>query len=119
MVDVFIGKTSDDICPVAAMVTYLARRGGEEGPLFRLNNGRALTRECFVGMLRDCLRKARVEQNKYAGHSFRIGAATTATQQGIRMIKMLGRWKNEAYQAYIQTPREKLAAISGMISHSC
>ncbi len=27
-------------------------------------------------------------------------------------IKMLGRWKNDAYQLYIKTPRHHLAAIS-------
>jgi len=31
---VFIGKTSDDLCPVAALFSYLYIRGAKAGPLF-------------------------------------------------------------------------------------
>ena len=50
----------------------------------------------------------------YSGHSFRIGAATTAARQGEAetTIKMLDRWKSSAYQLYIKTPWQQLAAIS-------
>ena len=50
----------------------------------------------------------------YAGHSFRSGAATTVAKQGLddATIKMLGRWKSNAYQLHIKTPRQQLAAIS-------
>ena len=59
-----------------------------------------------------------VDSRQYSGHSFRSGAATTAAQQGVEdaTIKMLGRWKSGAYQQYIQTPREQLAAISKKLS---
>ncbi len=44
----------------------------------------------------------------YAGHSFRIGAATTAATQGLQdsLIKTLGRWESAAYTLYIRTPPE-------------
>ena len=44
-VDVFVGKTGNDLCPVTAMVNYLARRGSRDGALFAYQNGRFLTRE--------------------------------------------------------------------------
>ena len=42
---------------------------------------------------------AEKDSHKYAGHSYRIGAATTASLCGIQdsTIKMLGRWQSSAY----------------------
>ena len=60
------------------------------------------------------LQNAGISPAGYSGHSFRIGAATTAAQAGLEdsVVKTLGRWESAAYQQYIQTPRETLAAFS-------
>ena len=49
--------------------------------------------------MREALRQAGVDASKFAGHSFRRGAATTALEKVISdaTIKMLGRWRSEAY----------------------
>lgn len=44
-VTIFIGKTGDDICAVAAISAYLAVRGAESGPFFRFSSGEPLTKE--------------------------------------------------------------------------
>ena len=42
-VKVFIGRTNNELCPVAAMLAYLAVRGFDRGPLFRSEDGQPLT----------------------------------------------------------------------------
>ena len=89
----FIGKAHSDLCPVAAMLAYLVSRGSLPGPLFVLKNGRFLTRPLFVAAMRQALQSAGVDCLKYAGHSFRIGAATMAASRGMEdsITKTLGR----------------------------
>ena len=66
------------------------------GPLFVFGDGRPLTRQRFVG--------------SYAGHSFRIGAVTTAAARGLEdsTIQTLDRWKSLAYLEYIRIPRQAI-----------
>jgi len=98
-VDIFLGRTGDDICPISAMLAYVAVRGDEPGPLFRFANGKPLTRDRLVTAVRVALSAAGRSEGHYAGHSFRVGAATTAAQCGIpdSAIQTLGRWKSAAY----------------------
>ena len=91
-IKLFIGATNSDLCPVAAMLGYLVERGSPPGPLFLFENGQVLTRVRFVSALRSALRECGIDPSLYAGHSFRIGAATTAALRGLHdsLIKTLG-----------------------------
>ena len=62
-----------------------------------------------MASVRSALQAASVEATGYAGHSFRIGAATTAALCGVQgsLIKTLGRWESS-----IRTPWEALCAVS-------
>ena len=113
-VDIYLGRTGRDLCPVAALLAYMAVRPAAQGPLFVEVDGTPLTRDKLVTAVRQALQQAGVQSVRYSGHSFRIGAATTAAQAGLEdsMVKMLGRWESSAYQRYIRTPRDTLAAIS-------
>jgi len=113
-VDVFVGLTGSPICPVTAVLEYMLMRGARPGPLFLFKDGKPLTRSRFVERVRDALDRAGVDSRPFSGHSFRSGAATTAAKRGMgeSTIKMLGRWKSNAYQLYIKTPREHLAAAT-------
>ena len=113
-VTIYIGVTGGDLCPVAALLSYMVLRGSHNGPLFVFANGDHLTRERFVAQLRQALSTAGVDSTLYAGHSFRIGAATTAAMCGIQdsLIKTLGRWESSAYMVYIRTPPSTLVAVS-------
>jgi len=89
------------------------------GLLFVLADGRVLTRQRFVNLVRDGLEKAGVDQFKYCGHSFRIGAATTAAKKGIEdcIIETLERWESLAYLQYVKLPHEQLSGyILGAVS---
>lgn len=119
-VEVFVGVTGDEACPVQAVIAYVHRRGKAPGPFFRLQDGSALTKARFVEGVRQALLRCGVSPNGYSGHSFRIGAATAAAQMGVEdsTIQALGRWSSAAFLRYIRTPRDSLAAHSSSISRA-
>lgn len=118
-VDIFVSRTGTALCPVSAILNYLAVRPGGEGPLLVHADGSPLTRDQFVQKVKKALKIAKIDPSSYSGHSFRIGAASAAAAAGVPayFIKMLGRWESEAYHLYIRTPRESLAAVSQLIAH--
>ena len=63
-VDLFTGRTSTDLCPVAAVLDYLQARGTSPGQLFCFADGCPLTRQLFVVLVRDALQKAGIDQSK-------------------------------------------------------
>ena len=102
-VTIYLGVTGVDICPVAAILSYMIHCSvmarGKQSPFFCFSNGRALTRDCFVRELRMAISAGGIDASAYTGHSFRIGAATTAAACGLpeSLIKALVRWESSAY----------------------
>ena len=119
-VTICLGRTDNDLCPVAAMSAYLVVRRKSEGasPFFQFSSGAPLTREMLVKRVREALGPSGVSVERYSGHSFRIGAATTAAEVGLEdsLIKTLGRWESSAYLLFVRVPREKLASVSVQLS---
>ena len=117
-VQLYLGRTGNLVCPVNAILAYLAVRDSSPGPLFKLTDGSFLTRQQFAVLISNTLKLAGIDDKHYNTHSFRIGAATSAKEAGISdvQIKMLGRWKSEAYQLYVRTPREQLAKLSKQLA---
>ena len=113
-VSLFVGCTQTSLCPVTAILAYMAVRGTSPGPLFLLNDGTMLTRQKLVQMVQNTLQLVGIDPRGYSGHSFRIGAATTTAAKGIDAytIQTLGRWSTDTYQRYIQIPRQDFASIS-------
>ena len=112
-VQLHLGKTGTDICPVYVILPYLAIRGPKPGPLFVFADGSFLTHPRYATMISSVLQQAGIDNKQYATHRFRI-AATTVKEAGILdvHIKMLGRWKSNAYQLYVRTPCAELAKLS-------
>ena len=119
-VEVYVGRTLCPLCPVTATVACMAARGSDPGQFFRFKDGKPLTRAKFIQHVRAALTKAGLPCNDFAGHSFRIGAATTAAKAGLEdyKIRMLGRWNSAAFLVYVRTPRENLAQISTVLVKS-
>ena len=111
-------KTDSQLCPVDALLLYLAVRGNQEGPLFIMVDGRRLIRQLFSDSLDNILVSLCLDSGEYNIYSFRIGAATSASEARIPdcTIMMLGRWESNAYQRYIKTTPEKLAQLSQMLA---
>ena len=111
---VVVGVTGDELCPVSAICQYLMLRGDRKGSFFLDPDGKAVRKPWFVEQLRSILSSIGAPQHQYAGHSFRIGAATTAAMAGVEdsTIQALGRWHSAAFLQYIRTPKERLARIS-------
>ena len=119
-VKIVLGKTGRELCPVKALLDFLEVRGMDSGPLFRLSDGQPLTRPRFVEEVRRALLKANLPARDFAGHSFRIGAATTASAAGVEdsTIQALGRWKSSAFLKYIRASPKHLAGVAKTLSSS-
>ena len=106
------------ICPVEATLQYIEKRGSQSGPFFLKAEKEVVTKLWFVAQIREILGILGFPQKNYAGHSFRIGAATTAAAMGIAdsTIQTLGRWHSSAFLQYIRTPKERLAALSATLA---
>ena len=118
-VTIVLGRSEQfPLCPLSAMLSYLVVRGRSTGPLFTWKDGVFLTRENFVAAVQKALEAAGMEALDFNGHSFRIGAATTAAARGMEdsMLKTLGRWQSDAYQRYVKIPRQELAYYTKILA---
>ena len=118
-VTIVLGKSEQlPLCPLTSMLSYLVVRGNVAGPLFIWKDGQFLTRSSFVAAVRRVLESAGLNASDFNGHSFRIGAATTAASRGMEdcMIKTLGRWESDAYQRYVKIPRQELAYYTKILA---
>ena len=113
--------TGHKTCPVMAMHTYFKVRGFcPEAPLFVLADNRPLTCTAFVTMLCVVSDKLGLDSTLYVGHSFRIGAATTAAAAGLSdwLIQALGRWSSACYLKYIRIPLTSLSQASTTLANA-
>ena len=77
-------------------------------------------RKRFVNEVRRALAAAGIDSSKYVGHSFRIGAASTAARYSLQdsLIKTLSHWESFAYTLYVQTSREELCSVARVWQHN-
>ena len=112
-----IGASQGPCCAVTSLARYLQATPGQEpnSPLFVFSSGLPLSCPAFTQQVQCALAAAGVDNSSlYLSHSFRIGAATTATESGIPawLIKTIVRWSCGAYQVYTRTPLVTYLAIA-------
>ena len=114
---VFLGRGSAPLCPVVSLVNYFHLCGPGPGPLFLYQDGTPLSRSKLSAFLKSTPQSAGVPGN-FTGHSFRIGAATTAASRGIpdHLIKTMGRWSSEAHLLYVRTPVDTLLSVASQLA---
>ena len=86
-----------------ALLSFISIRGLSPGPLFIWEDGSQLTRAAMVKEIQSALASVDIDPTPYSGHSFRIGAATTAA--AARIEDTVGRRQSSAYQRYIRFPQ--------------
>ena len=89
---IHLGRTSARVCPVAALFGQLPGRQTAiaRPPFFVWRDGSPLSQHHLVKEVRVILSAVGLDSSKYAGHSFRISAATSAARAGVpsHLIKM-------------------------------
>lgn len=117
--DLILVRQQDiNICPINALINYLRLRGLSDGPLFSLPNLEPISREFFLKNLNLNLRFCGLDTKVFKSHSFRIGGASYYAELGLSdgQIRLIGRWRSNAFLKYIRCQRVRLA-ISEPISH--
>lgn len=108
-VTIQLHKTGNELCPVHAANLYITTKASffpiSPQPFFIDDKGSALTRAFFISQCKKVLQQLGHQPAQYNGHSFRIGAATSASSLGLQdhLIKTLGRWSSDCYVRYIRT----------------
>jgi hypothetical protein len=117
---IYIGVSRNQLCPVKAVLSYMAFRPPVAGPLFVHMDGTPLSRTELVQAIREALQASGMDIARFNGHSFRIGATTTAAQAGLpdSLIQTLGRWKSSAFLSYLRMSRSQLTAVTPQLLSS-
>ena len=115
--DIVMGATDDSISLVQA-ITRVMMRGSTPSPFFQNAAGATVTKSWFVKEIRARLAECGLHQSNFAGHSFRIGAATTTAMAGVEesTIQILGRWHSAAFLRYVRVPKGRLASLSSTLA---
>ena len=98
---------------MSTVVAYMAICPQTRGPLFIHSNGTPLTRARLETKVGATLAGDGMDLSLYTGHSFGIGAASSAARAGIpdSFNQTLGHWQSSAFQRYIRTPTSTLLAF--------
>ena len=124
-VDIHLASSPSPLCPVTALTQLFNTYPSPPlQPLFTRPHGQPFTKQFLLLKIRELLLQAGIPTAGFSGHSIRKGAAVTATQNGISRegIKLLGRWKSDAGDTYINEIKEsdhihKILQLNSQLLH--
>lgn len=94
-VSIYLGRTDNDLCPVAASLDFMVPCRSTAGPFFTFTSGSYLTREKFVCAVRAALDQVSLVGANYAGNMQlpNWGSNHGSPMRGVQhaLIKVLGR----------------------------
>ena len=103
-----VGSSPDpSLCPVTALLEYVAGRGSDHSELFQrvTKKGPAPLSPAWVNKkIRECVAAAGLPPGRYSSHSFRAGRTTdlVAMNYDDATIRESGRWRSMAYLEYVR-----------------
>ena len=111
-----------EICPLKTLKKFILMRkcigSGLQEPFFLLPGGYALSRQVFLKLFNDACHASNISTVGISGHSFRIGAATTASEVHTPdyLVQTLGRWKSLSYTRYTRIPPSVISQTQRFIA---
>ena len=114
-VDIILAATGTATCPVLALrQLWIQDPQPQDAPLFRLAN-RAFSSDAVMTIIQARLCTLGIQNYAlFTGHSFRQGAAQTASDIGLPEsdIQALGRWTSDAFRLYFVTQMPQRFCLS-------
>ena len=107
LIPLFKQCDNTNLCPYTSLQNYIRKRNEifhtrmrPTEPLFLTDLGKPLMFNYFVSHVRCILTQIGMDTTHYSGHSFRIGAASTACAARLEdhLIRTLGRWSSDCYR---------------------
>ena len=112
---VHVGCSGMPACAPCIMHRYLNLHPlSPSDHLFTLSSSLPLSYSLYNSIIKDLVKSLGLDPSLYSSHSLRAGAATQAHRSGLdpASIKRLGRWKSQAYLAYLRPPPESNAYLA-------
>ena len=121
-VDITLWKDDSDTCPYTHLKDLFDNSPLQYpgAPLFQNSDGSPLLYAQLVKATKDLAQHCGFKATMFAGHSFRIGGATTLALLGYEahIIKTLGRWTSLSYQLYTRVSQEQMQKASEAMSRA-
>lgn len=121
-VDITLWKDDSETCPYTHLKDLFDNSPLQfpGAPLFQNSDGSPLLYTQLVKATKELAQHCGFKPTMFAGHSFRIGGATTLALLGYEahIIKTLGRWTSLSYQLYTRVSQEQMQKASEAMSHA-